>query len=454
MRIKGFRRWLSIVLLFASIFSVVFYGKNTAEASSKSTYTVSVFDGSGSLKTTINAEAGKTVSIKVHRYYTPSVGSKREIKSATTTPKLSDASISRMGDYAYCRFTMPKSDVTIKFTYESSPVPVILDMDFSSDVDDVMALRMATQADAEGYIDLVGVCLSTTSSGKIVEAVEGVLDYDGLTDVMIGTSVGDIEGESPYYDTLSTFKQTDHVTMTATELYQTVLSNTNEKVNIITTGYLTNLQALLLNADTRTLFIDNVDTVYIQGGSEEGNGDNNLSQTQSALSATQSVVYECTLNNVNAVFIPADFANDYVCGSVVQKNLGVTDPVGAALVDWHNEWTSATPSYGRIGWDPTAVWLAVQMMCETDGKLYETYPLYINQNNDGSATFINTDENEEYTANALSVKRTESASLPYVASIDSILSRRLISADYLMNTYSEIEILSEYGLVSIPLETE
>ena len=441
--VNKIKKVASGILLASIVFAAVFYNANFS-IKAATTYTISVFDGSGSLKTTINAEAGQNISIKIQRYYTPSIGNIREICGATSTPKLSDAKISCIGDYAYCSFTMPQKDVTIHFKYEADPAPVILDMDFSSDVDDVMALRMATQADAEGYIDLVGVCLSTTSGGKIVEAVEGVLDYDGYSDIPIGTSVGNHEGNAGYYEELARFKENDHLIMTATELYQMVLSETEEKVNIITTGYLTNIQKLLLTEETRTLFIDNVDTIYVQGGHTEGIGDNNLGQTDSAISATNALLYECSLDNINAVFIPYDFAQNYVCGSILQKNFGTTDPVGIALCSWHDEWPDATPSYGRTGWDPTTVWIASLMMNDIDQDLFKSYPLYINQNNDGTAEFLNTDKYTDYTPNAVSVERISDDDLSYVVPIDSALTKRLLSEEYLLRLYSEPDILQEH----------
>ena len=66
-----------------------------------------------------------------------------------------------------------------------SVIPLILDVDMSSDVDDVTAFRIAEELDYLGVIDIKGVAFSITPNrnGNNIRGAEGILDYAGLTDV-------------------------------------------------------------------------------------------------------------------------------------------------------------------------------------------------------------------------------------------------------------------------------
>ena len=85
------------------------------------------------------------------------------------------------------------------FLNTSPRKPLILDVDFSTDVDDVCAVRMATALDDQGVIDLKCVGYSVRGKNNL-QAMRGMLLHDGKGDIPIGRSSVDIPDTSPYWD--------------------------------------------------------------------------------------------------------------------------------------------------------------------------------------------------------------------------------------------------------------
>lgn len=75
--------------------------------------------------------------------------------------------------------------------------PFIVDLDFSTDVDDVCAVRVADILDKQDVIDLKAMMLCVNGE-NIVDEMDGLLDYDEMSEVKIGTSSLNIEDTSPY----------------------------------------------------------------------------------------------------------------------------------------------------------------------------------------------------------------------------------------------------------------
>ena len=88
-----------------------------------------------------------------------------------------------------------KSDKEIE---KPDKVPMIIDLDFASDVDDACAVRVATSLHKLGRIDIKGIALCIEDL-SIAGAMAGLLEYDGIQNPIIGTSALNIPSTSPYW---------------------------------------------------------------------------------------------------------------------------------------------------------------------------------------------------------------------------------------------------------------
>lgn len=245
-----------------------------------------------------------------------------------------------------------------KINYQSKkPIPFILDMDFSTDVDDVCALRLANNLHKQGIINLkaVGLCTSDINNQNL-KAVNGLLSYDGITGIQIGFSHQFIQDSSPYWDVLDDYYNPDNYYCSdAVYLYRYIIANSKEPVTICTTGFLNNIADLVKSQPDfispltgKELLKENKTKIFITGG-EPNAWSNNLSFYPQSREATKYLI-----NNLeNLYFIQSDTGGAYVCGDNLQTDERYKeDPVAKCL------WAFNGCPCGRFAWDPTAVWIA------------------------------------------------------------------------------------------------
>lgn len=146
---------------------------------------------------------------------------------------------------------------------------IILDTDLGGDCDDVMALDLILSAHKAGECRLVGVTYSSDAKNAI-PCIYAILKQHGLNDIPIGTCPiadgikvrGDVYAtavaeafpwpERPTYETVPR----------AVPLLRKLLTE-NEKVTIITTGFMTNLAQLL--KEEQELVRKHVEEIVIMG---------------------------------------------------------------------------------------------------------------------------------------------------------------------------------------------
>lgn len=232
---------------------------------------------------------------------------------------------------------------------------IIIDVDMSTDVDDVCALSIACALDSLDVISLSAVGISVNSSdGTHIEALEGLLDSYNKKDVPIGTCTGEFIDTSPYWNTLSSYKIVNHDIMDAVSLYRKILNDSNDYVDIVTTGFLTNISALLQSEPDnisslsgKELVKEKCGQLYITGGSMDNGYDNNFGFTEEAISSIKYV-------NDNWPLPICYLTNDsgsMVVGDELQK------------VDIYRSDASTNALYafgtdnGRAAWDPFAVYV-------------------------------------------------------------------------------------------------
>ncbi len=268
------------------------------------------------------------------------------------------------------------------YVYEGAPVSVwdeakniILDLDYNSDVDDVCALRLAAQMHNAGNIRLQAVGLST-SGDEPAKAAHGQLCYDGLGDIPIGKSSVTVETGSPYWDEFISafFYEGNYVQMDAVALYKQKLRECgarNETVRFVTTGFVTNLAALLKDPEGYDLVRDHADSFYITGGGWLQGSDFNFVFTPATAEAIKYVV---DYSPVPVVFstnmsIKGENGNVMMCGaSMMKKDTDGDDPVTRAFRAYERE-NNTSLSGGRFAWDPMCTWVA----CMNDDAATKTH---------------------------------------------------------------------------------
>lgn len=168
--------------------------------------------------------------------------------------------------------------------------PVIIDLDFFSDVDDIMSLRMLAELDNLGYCDVkaAGMCIN-----GFEREVHNTLAYSGLYDVPIGKSSMDVPPDE--YNIMGPYTTAYNcddslVIKDAVTLYKEVLRDSKRPVKIITTGYLTNIQLLLQDSEGYELVKNNCEGLYIVGGSYPTGMDNNFFYTAESKGAIRYVL--------------------------------------------------------------------------------------------------------------------------------------------------------------------
>lgn len=232
---------------------------------------------------------------------------------------------------------------------------IIIDVDMSTDVDDVCALSIACTLDSLGVISLSAVGISVNSSdGTHIEALEGLLDSYNKKDVPIGTCVGDFVDTSPYWNTLANYKMVDHNFTDAVSLYRKILNDSDDYVDIVTTGFLTNICALLQSEPDDISPLSGMDLVkekcgqlYVTGGSMDNGYDNNFGFTEEARS---SITYVNNNWPLPICYLTNDSGSMAVGDELQKMDIYRTDASTNALYAFGTD-------NGRAAWDPFAVYV-------------------------------------------------------------------------------------------------
>lgn len=257
-------------------------------------------------------------------------------------------------------------DIGFNISEDWVATPTIVDLDFSTDVDDVVAVRMATSLDKLGRIELIGMALCTTGYNSI-EALHGLLSYDGYADLPLGTAALDEPDESPYWDILAQYSNGNINRENAVRFYRRLLTNSDLKVNIITTGYTTNIAELLKSQPDDIsplngieLCKEKVNCFYITGGDFPTGFDNNFFFTYHA---RNSIAYVLENSESPIVFNIKQNGSPIKAGGMLQRrDTNRQDPVVKAL-------DAFGTGDGRASWDVISVWVTGYPLSETNFEL-------------------------------------------------------------------------------------
>lgn len=244
---------------------------------------------------------------------------------------------------------------------------VILDTDYASDADDVVALELAMVYDNHEIIDLIGVALSTTYSRSPM-AVNNQLAKGGHADVPVAmdTSGKGCQVATQYVDVM--YQGGSDKYEQPVQMYRRLLASADSKVSIIVTGFTQNLEDLLNSQPDGysplngvDLIREKVDTVYIVGGNATGRPSFNFYWGDNR-DTTKAAKFVNSNLPVRLVYIPEEMGNDvYVGGFYNHLDTRQTNIVTKALKANGQE-------TGVVGWDPFGVYC---MVADMQGTLAE-----------------------------------------------------------------------------------
>ena len=211
---------------------------------------------------------------------------------------------------------------------------LILDVDMCGDIDDIMAIRMAENYDTIGKIKLLAVTSTVKGNEK---AIAGLLTKDGHDTTPVGESPYSTDTTmASYYAKFQETTSSNEI-MDAVKLMRKMLAESDERVSIVTTGYLTNLYGLMISqADEyselsgKDLIKQKVKEVHVTGGSYPNGFDNNFGYVPFA-GISANYVFENLYGSVRLVIYTNDLGDDMLCGNIVSAD--TEDYLGWALTD-------------------------------------------------------------------------------------------------------------------------
>jgi purine nucleosidase len=151
--------------------------------------------------------------------------------------------------------------------------PVIFDTDMGNDIDDALALAMLHALSDRGECDLIGVTL-TNANPAAVPYIRMLNRFYGRGDLPVGAAIKELkDGSGDGYMT-ATLHNMPAVSASLAEpapaVLRRLLSNAQEKVVIVQTGFSTNLAALLDSPGGAALVKEKVALVVAMAGNFAG----------------------------------------------------------------------------------------------------------------------------------------------------------------------------------------
>lgn len=250
-----------------------------------------------------------------------------------------------------------------------TPEPFIIDTDFSSDVDDALAISVACGYEHMGLIDIRGValCCTSTRGAYAMSALLGqhkIWDAPIACDVSTGLPIG-----SKYHMGMTSYPHSETYFADMVNFYRMMLASSTEKVNIVVLGQIINIKNLLDSApDVHSpltgyeLIQEKVDTIYFVGGKSNGKLENNIfyggenygnNEYYNNAKVAESTKYVAENIPCRMVWMEADIVGSFSVGGFLEKtDKSCIDILTKALKDYGT-------SYGSASFDPFGVMIAV-----------------------------------------------------------------------------------------------
>lgn len=236
---------------------------------------------------------------------------------------------------------------------------LIVDTDWATDVDDVVAMRVLTWAHNQEMIELNSVVVSVYGDNAI-PSLEAFLIADGINDIPLGIDqtksiiVNNSSYHSNMLDEEHTFTNSSEAE-DSLDVLRRALYNTREKVDYICVGHMNNVQRLLNStADDipltgKELFESRVRHLWVMGGQFPSGSEYNFNATAAAQNAAY-IVFNSNLS-VPVTFLGFEVGNQFrTGGNMASIDPNRNDMLTQALYD-HGS------AAGRYSWDPMTAYI-------------------------------------------------------------------------------------------------
>lgn len=270
---------------------------------------------------------------------------------------------------------------------------VIIETDWWTDVDDAVALREAIELERLGVWNILAISINTTLAAG-AKAVDVLALFDGRPNMPIFIpKTSHVPSSTPSYQTNmtgTTLPSGSATTITTTMAVPDavagitrILTDVAGKVEIISIGYLNNLQEL--HQAQPALVAAKISKLWVMGGDWPNGSENNF--TRDAQSRA-SAAYVCANWPTPITFSGFGIGNLIITGASLAP-LATTDPVGKAIADFVAA-QGGNAIFGRNSWDPMNVLLAASGSVKKGGYTSIT----------GTASVDATTGNNTFTAGA------------------------------------------------------
>lgn len=267
-----------------------------------------------------------------------------------------------------------QTDIAEPVVVEKTIPKIIIDSDFSSDIDDVLALSTAIGFDRREDIDLIGVALCC-SSLRAAQAANALLNESGYWDVPVASAAENgVVLPNNYHVGMESYPHKTDYHCGTTNFYRMMLALSPEKVNIITLGQLNNIDELMrsqpdVHSDLTgmELIAEKVNCIYIAGGKHDGGlennifyggvdyGNNKFYNNTKVAEAARNVADNCPCRQI---WLESDLTGSFCVGECFDRlDKSDSDIISRALKDYGT-------SYGSASFDPMVVYVAVTDLTE------------------------------------------------------------------------------------------
>lgn len=275
---------------------------------------------------------------------------------------------------------------------------ILLGTDWWTDCDDCVAVRLLTNAHKAGEIELCGVVLNACMADS-APSLNAFLTYDGLGDVPIGVDLAGTDFAGDYFRYQKPLCAYPHRILSnadcpdGVELYRKILTESDEKINIVEIGFCQVLANLLRTPDGERLVREKVGHVYAMAGKwdEDGGLEHNFCNNARSREAAQYLCEKCP--------VPMTFLGFEVGESVLSGDgLPQDDVLGLSMRAHGHE-------HGRSSWDPMTVLLAIVGDAKEAGYREvrgtasvdaETGANHFTENPQGLHTYVVKEKSDEY----------------------------------------------------------
>ena len=236
----------------------------------------------------------------------------------------------------------------------------ILGTDWSSDCDDVLALRLFCRAHKKGEIKLLGVNVDDNVENA-VRSLGAFLTSEGCPDIPVGFDrTAKRVCFNPRYQKRMSLLPSPYTSNEDAEpsltFYRRLLATSDEAVEIVEIGYTQSLAALLKSKPDdvsplsgRELVETKIKKLWIMAGKwdEQGGKEHNFDGTRAT---KKGGAYICKNWPTPITFLGWEVSHDVCIGADLPEG----DVARNALIDY-----GCDPAVGRAGWDPMLARLAL-----------------------------------------------------------------------------------------------